>query len=310
MGFFGDIGRGLGTWLDPRTPYRQIRGYYHTVKDSPGVDTYKRAASSGMDDITARPGEQAQVDQAAAAGNFANVGESGFNRMQGNLDRSADWLNKVASGQESVSREQLRQAAESNIATQKSMAAGAAPRDAAMAAFGASRNAADIGSGLAGQQQIAGQQERDAAQRALAELQLGRSGQYLQAGLGSRQTAMGMPPGQSWLDKYGGMIQGGASMIAMCDEDLKTDVEDAGAGLDEMLAKLEPVEFRYKDRKHGAGRVTGIMAQDLQQSKAGARLVKKTPDGLAVDVKGAAVASLAALGRLNQRLSKLEQGGK
>jgi hypothetical protein len=173
--------------------------------------------------LTRRPGEEEQrrgmFDQAGAAGRFAGVGEAGFGRMQGNLDASADWLQKVASGQESISKLQLADAAERNIGHQRSMAAGAAPRDAAMAMFGASRNAGDIASGLAGQQAIAGLQERQDAQRALADLQLGRSGQYLQAGLGSRQNALGglgnIQPGQSWLDQLGGAIGAGAQLYTI-----------------------------------------------------------------------------------------------
>jgi hypothetical protein len=181
-----------------------------------------KRAGGWLGSLGDRPGEEEQrqrmFDNSDAAGRFAGVGEAGFRRLQGGLDRSADWLQKVADGRESVSAKQLAAAAQENVANAQSMAAGAAPRDQAMAAFGAARNAGNAMSGLAGQQSIAGQQERDAAQRALAELQLGRSGQYLQGALGSRQNAMGisnMEPGQSWLDRWGGAASGALGLFGI-----------------------------------------------------------------------------------------------
>ena len=210
MGFFGNL-------ADlPSSLWGQARG-------AGGIRNAGTAIKSGLRDISTRPGEEEQrqglTNQAGAAGAFAGRGEAGFDQVGGELNQSADWLRKVASGQESVSREQLRQSAEQNVAAQRSMALGAAPRDAAMAMFGASRNAGEIGSGLAGQQAIAGLQERQQAQRALADLLLQRRQQEMQVALQSRQNGMvglqGITPGKSWLENWGGAIQGGMSLAGI-----------------------------------------------------------------------------------------------
>lgn len=82
----------------------------------------------------------------------------------------ADQLQKYANGTESVSQLQLKQAADANIANQMAMAAGARPGQGAMMSRMASQNAGSIGTQLAGQQAVAGLQERQQASNALAGL--------------------------------------------------------------------------------------------------------------------------------------------
>lgn len=167
--------------------------------------------------LTKRPGEEEQraglTSQAGASGDFAGTGEKGFGALGGALTSEADYMRKIARGEESVSAEQLRQSLGQNLSAQQSMAAGAAPQNQAMAALQASRNAMQLGSGLAGQQAVAGMQERQAAQQALAQMLLQQRNQELQAALGGRQNAIsgfgGISVGQSPLQQFGGMIQGG-----------------------------------------------------------------------------------------------------
>jgi hypothetical protein len=53
------------------------------------------------------------------------------------------------------------------------------------------------------------------------------------------------------------------------------------------------------------------MAQDLERSAAGKRIVSETSDGKMLDVNKALSASLAASARLNERVRTLEgKGGK
>jgi hypothetical protein len=111
----------------------------------------------------------------------------------------------------------------------------------------------------------------------------------------------------SWIGAAAG-IGSAALMAAASDENAKKNVSDAGADLDDTMSKLKPVNFEYKEGLGlDAGSQTGIMAQDLQKSKAGAGLVFKGPDGI-LRVKGpqAATLALAGLSRLNDRLRKLE----
>src|SRR5689334_5654655 len=101
-----------------------------------------------------------------------------------------DYLQGQAQGQNSVSAEQLRQGLQQLYGQQRSMAAGASPRNAAMAARTASIQSARLGQGMAGQQALAGLQERQQAVAAYANLRQGLRGQDLNATLGSRQNAM------------------------------------------------------------------------------------------------------------------------
>lgn len=103
-----------------------------------------------------------------------------------------------------------------------------------------------------------------------------------------------------------GGLMGGIGKV-WSDERLKTGVRDAGAELDEMLDKLSAKSYRYKNEgRHGRGERAGIMAQDLERSAAGKRIVEETGEGKALDVGKAISAALAASARLNQRLRKLE----
>jgi hypothetical protein len=66
-----------------------------------------------------------------------------------------------------------------------------------------------MGAGLAGQQAVAGIQERQAAQNALNQMLMRQRQQELQAALQSRQTAMGInPQGPTGTEKQAGAIEG------------------------------------------------------------------------------------------------------
>lgn len=113
-------------------------------------------------------------------------------------------------------------------------------------------------------------------------------------------------------DSIGGLVDTGAGAIAsiFSDEALKTDIKSADNEVDEMLDKLEPYEYEYKNPKYGEGKHTGIMAQDLEKSKAGKELVQNTPEGKKVDVKKALGAIMASQARIARRLKDLEKGKK
>jgi len=181
-----------------------------------------RPQTGALKGLADRPGEEQQraglMQQGAASGNFADMGERLFGLGSGELAAETGYMRDLARGRQSVSAEQLRQALGQNVAAQSSMAAGAAPQNQAMAALQASRNAMQLGSGLAGQQALAGIQERQAAQQALAQMLIAQRQQDLQAALGGRQTAVagygGITPGQSTLEKWSGPIMGGLQLAA------------------------------------------------------------------------------------------------
>jgi len=93
------------------------------------------------------------------------------------------------------------------------------------------------------------------------------------------------------------------------DERLKTDIRDAGDDADELMRELKPKSYRYKDEgKWGVGERIGIMAQDLGRSKMGREtLVKVDDEHMGFDMGKATSALLASVGRLDDRLRKVEQ---
>lgn len=101
------------------------------------------------------------------------------------------------------------------------------------------------------------------------------------------------------------MSTGGAAALAS-DERLKTDVSGADREIDDMLDKLSPKSGRYKDEKHGKGEWNWVMAQDMERSSAGKRVVIDTPEGKMLDVNKALSTALASTARLNARLRAVE----
>ena len=141
-----------------------------------------------------------RLNEVGAAGmGLAGAGLGNYNAMTGRLGGALDYLDATARGQNSVSAEQLRQGMQQGQAAQMSMAAGASPANAAMAARNAANNMARLGYGLSGQQALAGLQERQQAQQAYANLLGQARGQDVQAALGGYNTAA---------SAYGGGLNG------------------------------------------------------------------------------------------------------
>lgn len=143
--------------------------------------------------------------------------------------------------------------------------------------------------------------------------QLAQMNQAEMAGrLGQEQVAMnqtGILPG---LLQAGGQVGAAA---AMSDKRAKKNIKHGGMDVDELLDKLKPTSYEYKegvDKRYtgelGDGRrIAGFLAQDLEKSKAGKAIVSTTPEGSkVVNVAGGMFAALAATARLNERLSALE----
>jgi hypothetical protein len=152
-------------------------------------------------------------DQGRAAGDFAAWGESGYHGLGREGADVRDMLRRQATGQESVTREMLRQGLQQGLAQQRSMAAGAAPQNQAMAARTAAMNMGRATAGMSGAAAVAGMQERQAAAKALADAINAQRAMELQAALGSRQNAIsgygGVKPEGTWLEKNQGWINMG-----------------------------------------------------------------------------------------------------
>src|SRR6185436_3162458 len=324
---FGGVAGG-GTDANDYAPGNPYGVNIYADSNNPNNLAAKWAAKNGMaapsiTDQTGQPAPWQLSDktrqnllgqQGSIAGKFADQNQNSY-AAYGNLGmQNLAGLQAIANGQNSVSGEQLRQAMMQNQAQQQSMAAGASPRNQAMAARTASIQMGRNNAGLAGQQAVAGPHERQQAQQAYGNLLQGLRGQDLSAVTQSRQSAMsgyGAPmngaPDKDWIDKYGPAIIGGAAAIS--DRRLKTDIEPGDDAANKAMRKLPAFAYRYKDERHGAGDQLGPMAQDLE--KAGLKhTVMNTPGGKMVDTRKLSLANTAMVSALARRLDALEGGGK
>lgn len=160
------------------------------------------AVTAGASTAPARPAQQTQPVAAQPTINRADYEAPGaadlqrrlMEREQSVLGRSTDsdvrqgqmalaqQLQRYATGQDSASALQLQQARDANIAAQMALAAGARPGQSQLAALTAAQQIGSANTALAGQQALAGIQERAAAQNALGSLLGGTRGQDIQYG--------------------------------------------------------------------------------------------------------------------------------
>lgn len=76
-----------------------------------------------------------------------------------------------------------------------------------------------------------------------------------------------------WMDRSEDMMMKGAGMM-FSDARLKTDIEEVDPkDLRELKAAIKPYLFRYKNDAHGEGEWLGIMAQDIEKTKLGQRVI-------------------------------------
>lgn len=305
---FGDFGRGIGLGSSgaAANPNQQLIDNFNARNDQTGQPLPWNLNDDSRKDLLSQ--------QAALGGKFADQSEKNYATLGQQGYRLLGDLRNQASGQNSVSAEQLRQALQQNQAQQMSMAQGGNPQDATSRARTAAIQSARLGSGLAGQQAVAGLQERNQAVSQAGQLVQGLRGQDLQGSLGGRQAAItgyggGGPaqPEKSDIERYGPAAIG-AIGAAFSDRRLKTDVRDGDAGANKMLNALRSFTYRYKDEdKHGKGERTGTMAQDLE--RAGIKhAVIDTPDGKAIHGGHLATANTSMLVALRRRVEKIEKG--
>ena len=252
------------------------------------------------------------AQQGQAGANFANTSEGNFQTLGVEAYDQREQLRRLAMGQDSLSREQLRQGLQSSLAGQRSMAAGASPNNQAMAARTAMINAGRMSAGMNGQAALAGIQERSAANQQLSQMIMGQRQQELQGALGSRQNAIsGFGGGQkegSDLEKALPAINVGAGALGalLSDKRAKTGIASGDDAAARALEALHARVYKYKDPRDGAGQQLGVMAQDLERS--GLRsTVRDTPRGKMVDGAKLAGANTAMLAALARKVGKLER---
>jgi hypothetical protein len=117
-----------------------------------------------------------------AARGAPRVGDSGFRSDQA---AQVDRLTRRATGRDSVTGLQLRQAMGQGLAQQRALAASARPGQGALAARMAAQNAGTLTQGLAGQAALARMQEQRDVESQLAGVVQGARGQDYQYGFGN-----------------------------------------------------------------------------------------------------------------------------
>lgn len=149
--------------------------------------------------------------------------------------------------------------------------------------------------------------EDQARQKAAMELEQMRGTQALEVQRINADIAKTNQQAQAKNTQLGPQLVG-TILGAFSDERTKTNIKDGGRAVDEMLSKLSPREFDYKP-EFGSKGYLGFMAQDLEKSQIGKRMVyKDAATGMKkFDMSKALMASMASNARLHERLKKLEE---
>lgn len=254
-------------------------------------------------------------NQGAMSSWFADQGQQGYQQMGAEAAAQRDAFRRLASGQDSLSAEQLRQGLQSTMSAQRSMAASASPANSPMAALHAAQNMGRLGAGMSGQAALAGIQERAAANKALSDMIMQGRQQDANIALGARQNAIsgygGIPKEQSNFDKAAPFLQMGADAAAAAaktsDRNAKHDIEDGNGKANRAIEAIAPYVYRYKNPAHGTKRELGVMAQDLEAAGLG-HAVRETDDGTKiVDIPSLATANTAMIAALGKRVAELEE---
>lgn len=95
------------------------------------------------------------------------------------------------------------------------------------------------------------------------------------------------------------------------DERVKEKVRSGDRDIKGFLDALAPHTYEYKRKSDGEGPHTSVMAQELEKTPMGARMVKAAPDGTKQVDYGEGLATMtAAMAYLNDRLNTIESGKK
>lgn len=108
----------------------------------------------------------------------------------------------------------------------------------------------------------------------------------------------------------GSLGAAGAAALTTSDRRAKKNISRAsGKEVDDLMSALEAWTYDYKDKKNGAGKRMGPMAQELERSTLGKGMVKKGPDGHKVVDTGALTMALAgAVARMHKQQRRAGRG--
>jgi hypothetical protein len=126
------------------------------------------------------------------------------------------------------------------------------------------------------------------------------------------QTGAATATQQGRMGIFSGLAGGagtGLTMAAMgggSDKNIKKNINYDEKEVAKMFEKLKSATFEYKDEKEGEGKYAGVMAQDLEKSKAGKDMVMDTPEGKHVDMNKMIFALVAQVNNMNKQLKKMK----
>lgn len=178
----------------------------------------------------------------------------------------------------------------------------------------------EAGIELGAQSAIAKEQEQRAASEQLMRqaaaqrgVALGAAQSNLQAGLEAskmRSEFISNLAGSGAQAMSGGQPNSDVSLK----ENMNQTEKSGSEMVEEFLDALKSYTYNYKDKenngqKNPEGKVTSVMAQDLEKSKLGKQMVTDGPEGKMVNYGQGMAPLFAAIAELNQRTKKLEKKG-
>lgn len=233
--------------------------------------------------------QQSQLTQGANQVNATLGQQQQF--QQGQLTQQANLANQQAVNQQEIARGQtaagIRQ---SQISGGSSVAAAQAGAYGSIQSSQIAANASILNNAMSNATALGGQQAQAGSN--FGTVQQGTANQTAQ----NQQQIIGAGLG----------ALGAAGAGALSDKNAKKDVSSADSEIKKWLDELSAKNYKYKQEKHGKGKKTGVMAQDLEKSPIGKSMVENTEDGKMVDFGKGLGAMLASLASINKRLNQLE----
>lgn len=222
------------------------------------------------------------------------------NQQQNNIAQSMAMAASARGGQNAGMN--FRQAQQAGLAANQQALAQAMPMQT-QERMAANQMVAGIGAQGLGQD-LAYQQAQNQQQM------MARQAEYEQArDLMNAQMGVGMANKKSEDALKGGLMstagQVGAAFLS--DMNAKTNIESGKADVRALLDSINAHKYEYKDAKHGAGKHVSVMAQELEKTELGKKMIINTPEGKMVNYAAGAPAILAAAADLHKRVKELEK---
>ena len=265
------------------------------------------AQQGGAGFASAQQDQQAALGmyQDAAAGNAPSVAEGLMQQGQdqavanqmamaaggrtGNVASAANSAGQMGSG---MAMQGAQQASQLRAAEIDAARAGAAGLSTNMAG----QSLQQQGMGLAGMGQASGQQLA-----ADVQTQLGQRGLDIEQLQGNRGFGLGVAKGVT------GAIGTVASLAALSDERRKDQIQPSAGAASDAIRHARPSTFEYEPGAGPPGPRTGVMAQGLASTPAGAATVQPTEQGLMVDIGQLSGLTAAGLAETIARVDALEK---